>query len=370
MGACLSADLARLHVNVHTDPHYRSYCAMSERVNCETVAASDYAVFAGLPVAVWGLLAYVVMGLLTAFGLARRLPTPAWPFGALWWLAAVSCVYGVFLFVLSHFVIESVCLVCAGTYVVNVGLLAAAWIELKRAGVGPVRALREDLRTAVAKPALPVTLIAVSAVAVLVLEIAVPSYWHLETTRGPEGLPVGLTEEGHPWIGASKPKLTIVEYSDYQCHHCQRGHTELRKLVSEHPAKLRLVHRHYPLDQACNELLKRPFHEHACKYAVLAECAGEQGRFWEANDFLFAQGRRKEAVTAPELAAAIDLEAKALRACAKTTKPLATVTADLAEGRKLRIRGTPTYVVGDQTYPGKIPQDVLAPILGDGESPK
>ena len=42
VGACLSADLLRLHVNVHTDPDYHSYCAMSERVNCDTVAASDY----------------------------------------------------------------------------------------------------------------------------------------------------------------------------------------------------------------------------------------------------------------------------------------------------------------------------------------
>jgi len=339
---------------------------MSERVNCETVAASDYAVFAGLPVAVWGVLAYFAMGLLSAVGLARRLPSPVWPFGALWWLSAISFVYGIGLFFLSHFVIESVCLVCAGSYAVNVGLLVVAWIELKRIGIAPWRALVEDLRTARARPALPVSLAVLLAAAVLVLELAVPTYWHLETTRGPAGLPVGLTEDGHPWIGAQKPKLTVVEFSDYQCHHCQRGHVELRELVSENPETLRLVHRHYPLDNACNDLLKRPFHEHACRYAVLAECAGEQGRFWEANDFLFAKGRRKEPVTAPELAAAIELDAKTLAACAKTTKPLATVQEDLADGRKLRIRGTPTYVIGDSTYPGKIPQDVLAPILGRG----
>jgi uncharacterized membrane protein len=45
VGVCLSADLLRLHVNVYTDPDYQSYCAMSERVNCETVALSEYAVF-------------------------------------------------------------------------------------------------------------------------------------------------------------------------------------------------------------------------------------------------------------------------------------------------------------------------------------
>ena len=64
-----SISLARLHVNVHTDPDYQSYCAMSERVNCDTVALSDYAVFLGLPVSLWGLLGYVFMGALAVWGL-------------------------------------------------------------------------------------------------------------------------------------------------------------------------------------------------------------------------------------------------------------------------------------------------------------
>ena len=61
VGVCLSADLLRLHINVHTDPTYVSYCAISERVNCDTLALSRYAIFAGLPLSIWGLVGYLVM---------------------------------------------------------------------------------------------------------------------------------------------------------------------------------------------------------------------------------------------------------------------------------------------------------------------
>jgi len=112
--------------------------------------------------------------------------------------------------------------------------------------------------------------------------------------------PSGAWSPTSPWpcwscggCGAARPALTVVEYSDYQCPHCRRGHDELRGLVREHPERVRLVHRDYPLDHHCNDLLKRPFHPQACRYAVLAHCAGEQGRFWEANDVLYSLGRRR-----------------------------------------------------------------------------
>jgi len=72
VGLALSLELARLHVKVHLDPTYRSLCAISAKFNCETVATSEWSVFAGLPVAVYGILGYLAMGALAAIGLRRR----------------------------------------------------------------------------------------------------------------------------------------------------------------------------------------------------------------------------------------------------------------------------------------------------------
>ena len=54
-----------------------------------------------------------------------------------------------------------------------------------------------------------------------------------------------------------------------------------------------------------------------------------------------------------------------LEACAKSEEATASVRADLAAGRALRIQGTPTFVIGDRTYPGRVPPDVVAAALGE-----
>jgi protein-disulfide isomerase len=363
VGICLSADLLRLHVNVHTDPHYQSYCAMSERVNCETVALSEYAVVLGLPLSVWGLLGYLAMAALSVWGLGQRPRTRTWPFGILYWLSLFSSLVGLTLFGISHFLVESACIVCLGTYLVSFSLLLASYGALRRGGTGPVRALTEELGTVAARP-VPVLVFAGAFLLLAVaLELAVPPYWRVEASTGPGGFPVGQTSNGHPWIGAASPALEIVEFSDYQCPHCRRGHDEIRKLIEVYPQEVRLVHRQYPLDDACNPTLDRPFHPSACQYARMAYCAQEQDRFWEANDYLFVHGRGRARVTVDDLAEEVGIDGTALRDCLNSARAVQAVGEDLAAGRALGIRGTPTFLIDGSTYPGRVPMDVVAEAL-------
>jgi protein-disulfide isomerase/uncharacterized membrane protein len=359
VGLCLTADLTRLHVNVHTDPNYQSYCAMSERVNCETVAASPYAVFLGLPLGVWGVLAYLGLGALTVSGLRRRPPVATWPFGILFWASTIASLLSVVLFYISHFVVESICIVCTCVYLTNAALLLVAILELRRCSAGAADALVEELRVIRGRPLRAAVSIVVAGAVLAALWIGVPRYWEITTATGPGGLTVGHTSDGAPWIGATEPAVEIVEFSDYQCPHCQRGHREMRELVQEHPRTVRLVHRSYPLDQQCNPAVTTAFHPWACSYALIAHCAGEQGRFWEANDYLFANGRRGSAVGAEEVATAVRLDRGALEACVKDGAAMRSIQADMEAGRKIGVGGTPTFLLDGRTYPGKIPRDRL-----------
>jgi protein-disulfide isomerase/uncharacterized membrane protein len=368
IGICLAADLQRLHVNVHTDPDYQSYCAMSERVNCETVAASGYAVYAGLPLAVWGLAAYGFLFALSVWGLRRRLPVQSWPYGALFWISLVAAAVGVALWGLSHYVIESVCLVCAGTYFINVALLFVATMELRRIGRSPLRALQDEMGALTRGAGGAIGLVALTAVALLVTWAVMEPYWKVQLRSGPDGLTVGHTAEGHPWIGATRPVVEIIEYSDYECPHCRRGHAEMRTLVKERPDQVRLVHRHYPLDHTCNPSVSQPFHLRACAYARMAHCAGEQERFWEANDYLYAHGRERDEITADRLAGELGLDASDLETCLAGVAVQQAVGGDIAAGRAMRVRGTPAFVLDGEVYPGRIPPDVLEAALA-GESP-
>jgi protein-disulfide isomerase/uncharacterized membrane protein len=365
VGVCLSADLLRLHVNVHTNPDYHSYCAMSEWVNCDSVAASDYSVFLGLPLSLWGLWCYTTLGALAVWGLRRHGRGPTWPFGLVFWLGLCASGLGVALFLVSHMVVKSVCIVCGGTYVVNFALATTAFMALRRAGTGPWRALAEDLRSISTRTSTVALFAAVTAAVPVALWAGVPHYWRVELPTGPGGLPVGVTREGHPWIGAEDPVLEIVEFSDYQCPHCRRGHDDVRKLIESHPGLVRLIHRQYPLDHNCNTALQQPFHPFACDYARMSHCAQQQGRFWEANDYLFEHGRQHSPVAVGDLAAALDLDADEMRACLRRDESRQAIQRDLEAGWALQIRGTPTFVVHGRAYPGRIPREVIDGILGE-----
>jgi len=366
VGACLAVDLVRLHVKVNTDLDYHSYCAISARVNCDTVAESKFSVQWGLPVAVWGLLAYLLMGVMVVWGLRSRLPSPSWPFGILFWASAAALLFSLRLAYLSHVVVDSICPVCVGTYLVNLLLLGIALAELRRVGASPWSALRVESRI-VASSSRMAILGGLALTVIVALLLTVPHYWEVELSSGPGGLPVGRTADGHPWIGAQDPTVEIVEYSDYQCPHCLRGHQEMRDLIERRADEVRLIHRHYPLDNQCNPTMSKQLHPFACEYSRLAFCAGEQRKFWEANDFLFANGRRNDKVTARELAGGLDLDAGALESCVGGQVADAAVREDLADGVDRNVRGTPTFILGGRAYPGRIPPDALAAALSAGQ---
>jgi len=357
LGLLLSADLLRLHVRVHTDPGESSYCVVSEQLDCDAVAASPWSVFGGLPLALWGCVGYATMGGLAWWGAPPR--SRGAGLAVATGLAVASALAGLALFYVSHFVIGSVCLVCAATYVVNAGLVVAGLLALRRAKTGLVRPIVESLRTAPRHaPGWGVGL-AVAAAALLVLRVTVPPYWRVEVRTGPGGVPVGVTKDGHPWIGAVQPRLGVVEFSDYECPHCRDRHAELRRRIEQHPDGLRLVHRHYPLDQACNPAVRLPFHQRACEYARLAWCAQAAGKFWEANDRLFAAHDAHETVTAASLAATLGLDPVALEACVAGAEAADAIGADIAAGRAVGVSGTPAFLVDGRLYPAVVPEEVL-----------
>ena len=95
----------------------------------------------------------------------------------------------------------------------------------------------------------------------------------------------------------------------------------------------------------------------------MAYCAQQQGRFWEANDYLFESGRSRGKVLVSHLAAQLEIDAEALSACINSAEAKRAVQENLATGDALRVRGTPSYVIGEYVYPGTIPRDVIEAAL-------
>jgi protein-disulfide isomerase len=143
-----------------------------------------------------------------------------------------------------------------------------------------------------------------------------------------------------PVKGDAGARVTLIEFSDYQCPYCRRHvNNTLPKLAEEYIAagKLRYAFRDFPLEQ---------IHKDAFGAAEAARCAGEQGRYWEMHDRLFAQGRALGRDQLPAHAEAAGLDVAAFTACLETGQYADAVRADLAEGGNLGVSATPTFFLG------------------------
>jgi protein-disulfide isomerase len=145
--------------------------------------------------------------------------------------------------------------------------------------------------------------------------------------------------EGGPTLGAADAPVTLVEYTDFQCPFCRRHHdgtfAEIRKKYVE-TGKVRYVVRDLPLS----------FHEHAQPAAIAARCAGEQGRFWDARDALFAAQPQLSDARIRTTVLGLGLDAAKYDACVKNPATLAAVRADADEAAAAGVSGTPGFVIG------------------------
>lgn len=86
-----------------------------------------------------------------------------------------------------------------------------------------------------------------------------------------------ITDKDHK-TGASNGRITIVEFSDFECPYCSRYKATTDQILEAYPDDVTVVFKHFPLS----------FHQYAKPAAIASECAAEQGKFWEMYDELFA----------------------------------------------------------------------------------
>lgn len=372
VGLGLSAYLTYIHVGVHTNPSFSSGCNINKTLNCESVALSSYAVIANLPTSVWGLLGYLFVLVVGLIGWRRQANGPSPVHGWLLLLASVCLVAGLFFAYISWTQIKAWCLHCVGTYGINIGIFAAALWVLSTEQVSGTQGLQSFFSW------LPRNLLALLApgFVVVVLVLGYPKYW-LPQWNGVAlpfqvcGMPTADSqmphgeEEGVHWIGSKNPIVRIVEYADYECPYCQRAHFNMRALLRKCPRAIRLYHRHYPLDHACNPRIHKPFHEKACLLAKAAYCAGKQGKFWEANDFLYTRGKKVEASQlAQVMSDTLGVKGDPLHTCIQSQQAGQEIDKDMQAGRDLKMQGTPFFVMNDVPYSeGTIPNEAILKAL-------
>jgi protein-disulfide isomerase len=170
---------------------------------------------------------------------------------------------------------------------------------------------------------------------------------------------MGITEHGHPWIGAEKPELVITEFADYQCFQCRKMHYFLRQLIADQPKKIRLIHRHFPMDHEVNPIVKAPFHIGSGKLALLAIAATKMNKFWKMNDILYSLTQNKESINVNAIADQIGVNVREFVHLANNHEIRKHLYGDIRDGLRLNVNGTPAYVIEEKLYIAQIPPGII-----------
>jgi protein-disulfide isomerase len=148
-----------------------------------------------------------------------------------------------------------------------------------------------------------------------------------------------------PRRGGAQPKVTIIEFSDFQCPFCARVEKTLATLLHDYGDDVALVFRHNPL----------PFHERAMPAALAVEAAREQGKFWEMHDALFEDQEHLDDEGLERHARELGLDGKRFDAARAGAPAKERVARDMAEAVKFGARGTPNFFINGRSLRGAQP---------------
>jgi protein-disulfide isomerase len=157
--------------------------------------------------------------------------------------------------------------------------------------------------------------------------------------------PIAL--DGAATKGQPAGTVIMIEYSDFECPHCGAFARQTLPTVEQQyvaTGKVRLAYRH----------VTPPGHRRALPAAIAADCAGQQGKFWEMHDRLFADQTKLDDASLAAHARALALDAVAFKTCQADPASADRIARDMAQARSLRIAGTPAFLIGAVMADGRV----------------
>jgi protein-disulfide isomerase len=170
-----------------------------------------------------------------------------------------------------------------------------------------------------------------------------------------EPLRVAVDVTGRPIRGNKDAPVTIVEFSDFQCPFCSRARPTVNKVRETYGDKVRVIFRNFPLS----------IHPQAQKAGEAAGCAGEQGKFWEMHDRLFANQAKLQVPDLKEHAAVLGLDPEAFRQCLDSGRHTADLQSDAEAGTGYGVSGTPSFFINGRPLVGAQPFESFAQVIDD-----
>jgi protein-disulfide isomerase len=164
-----------------------------------------------------------------------------------------------------------------------------------------------------------------------------------------------VSMDGDPSQGPENAPVTIIEFSDYQCPYCTKWYDDVyARLMKDYEGKIRFVYRDFPLYS---------IHPQAQSAAEAANCAGEQGAYYQYHDALFGQKNGLDAQAYSLYASELNLNVEQFNQCVSERRFQAEVEADFKYASSLGVSSTPTFFVNGLAVVGAQPYEVFKQII-------
>lgn len=391
VGVGVSVRLTVVYHQANASFSHKSSCALNAQWDCDHVARSKYARIFGAPTALWALLGYALMAVFAGWGAFRYGPRH-WPLGVLTLLVIAALGMSTYLAYAAVVILKKKCLWCTVLYGVNIAMLLTLAGAYVRRGIGPIRAVQQDISWLLDHLGVLGRLAGTGVMGCLVILIVGPQLGRPSKTakRTPKAetlikkvvvprragknparpRPIeppawvkAMVTSQTPFVGPKNADLYIVEFSDYECPFCQMSNKTMEKILAKYGKRIRLYHRHFPLDMSCYKRMKQQMHASACFAARAAFCAHRQNKFWAFHDAQFRLGPRISKMTIIGLARKQGLDMTAFNACVAGAPAKKQIQSDLAAGDTLKVEGTPTFYMGGPLIKKFSPQGLSLPMF-------
>ncbi|MFL5406314.1 MAG: DsbA family protein [Myxococcales bacterium] len=176
------------------------------------------------------------------------------------------------------------------------------------------------------------------------------------TAAAPQQVQVRNVDPGDgPSIGPKHAKVTIVEWSDFQCPFCGRVDPTVRQILSTYKDDVRLVWRNEPL----------PFHPNALPAAKAAMAAHKQGKFWQMHELMFAHQNELSEAKYEEWAKQIGLDVARWKADKDSPAIAEAIQKDNSYGQQVGANGTPSFFINGKLIAGALPFDTFKTVIDE-----
>jgi uncharacterized membrane protein/protein-disulfide isomerase len=377
LGLAASSWSSYVHYSLLTVPGYTSFCDVSGTVSCTQAYLSQYGSLWGIPVALGGVVYFATVLLIAGFAGQRsakaRENVPAYVFA----LSTVALAFVLYLGWASFFKLNTICLLCATTYVAVIALFIIS------AGATPFpmtslpRRASTDMARLVRSP-LGLTVVAVLVGGTFALLDVFPREAHAAAAT-PSPASASAASAAAPqapslsdqqrldfvkWyevqpkvsvpIDADGAKVVVVKFNDYQCPPCRQSYMDYKPIIEKYKAagQLKFVLKHFPLERECNAAVPSDVHVAACEAAAAVVMAQSRGTADKLEEWLFAN----QPTLSPEsVKAAAASVAGITNFDAQYARALTLVKTDAGLGALLGAKSTPTFVINGRVIAGSLP---------------